>query len=239
MGTILLLALAAAVYPQLLAVVVVILTRPNPRPLLWACYLGSVVVSIGASVAIVAIFRSRGAVAGTTSHRLSPATYVVAGVIAVAVAIFVATPRGRDLMGRDPFGVRRRRQRGPDRVTAAARIRSRAEEALRDGSMAVAAVVGALLAVPGPFDLIALGRLARGGYGALTAGIVIVVITVIKFALIEAPIVSYTVDPDGTAASVGRFSAWMHDNKLGVVVVIVAVVGVLLIGKGLSRMGGG
>ena len=39
MGSFILLALAAAVYPQLLAVVVIILTRPNPRRLLWACYL--------------------------------------------------------------------------------------------------------------------------------------------------------------------------------------------------------
>ena len=39
MGSIIVLALAAAVYPQLLAVVVIILTRPNPQPLLWACYL--------------------------------------------------------------------------------------------------------------------------------------------------------------------------------------------------------
>jgi hypothetical protein len=60
MATILLLALAAAVYPQLLAVVVIILTRPNPRPLLWACYLGALLVGIGGSSAILAVFRARG-----------------------------------------------------------------------------------------------------------------------------------------------------------------------------------
>jgi hypothetical protein len=43
-GSIILLALAAAVYPQLLAVVVIILTRPNPQPLLWGCYLASLLV---------------------------------------------------------------------------------------------------------------------------------------------------------------------------------------------------
>jgi len=59
MGTIIALGLAAAVYPQLLAVVVVILTRPNPKPLLWACYLGSLCVSIGCDVAVLVAFRSR------------------------------------------------------------------------------------------------------------------------------------------------------------------------------------
>src|SRR5947209_18911319 len=108
MPTIFLLALAAAVYPQLLAVVVVILTRPNPKALLWVCYLGSVVVVAAASIIVLAIFRSRGTVAGTTSHRLGSATYLLAGAIALAVAIFVVTPRGRRLAGRDLFGLRSR-----------------------------------------------------------------------------------------------------------------------------------
>src|SRR6516164_2520145 len=125
MWTIFLLALAAAVYPQLLAVGVVILTRPNPKPLLWACYLGSLVVSVSASVLILTIFRSRGGIAGTTSHRLGPATYLVAGAIALAVAIIVATPRGRELAGRDLVAFRSRRQRKEDRTaTPVARMRS-------------------------------------------------------------------------------------------------------------------
>src|SRR6516164_8041600 len=126
MPTIFLLALAAAVYPQLLAVVVVILTRPNPKPLLWACYLASLLVSVSASIVILAVFRSRGSVAGASSHRLGPATYILAGVIALAVATFVATRRGRELMGRDLPALLRRRQRKPDSSTAAARLRSRA-----------------------------------------------------------------------------------------------------------------
>jgi hypothetical protein len=65
MGTILALGLAAAVYPQLLAVVVVILTRPNRKPRLWACYLGSVFVSVGASAAVV-VFRCGTVVRGTS-----------------------------------------------------------------------------------------------------------------------------------------------------------------------------
>jgi hypothetical protein len=237
MPTVFLLALAAAVYPQLLAVVVVILTRPNPEPLLWACYLGSLVVSVSASIVILVVFRSRGTIAGASSHRLSPATYLVAGAIALTVAIFVMTRRGRDLMGRDLFAVRRRRQRKPDGSTAAAKTRSRAEVALHEGSLAVAAVVGALLAVPGPFDLLALGRLARGGYGPIAAGAAIIAFVLIKFVLIEAPIVSFTIDPDGTVAKVNRFSAWMQANKLTVIVMVVGLIGITLIGKGISSLG--
>lgn len=70
MGSIILLALAAAVYPQLLAVVVIILTRPNPQPLLWACYLASLLVSVASSVLIFAAFQSWASVA---RHKLRSA----------------------------------------------------------------------------------------------------------------------------------------------------------------------
>ena len=100
MGSIILLALAAAVYPQLLAVVVIVLTRPNPRPLLWACYLASLLVSVGSSILFLVAFHSRESVAGTTSQRVGPAAYLSFGVIAVLVAALMGTRRGRELFDR-------------------------------------------------------------------------------------------------------------------------------------------
>ena len=47
---------------------------------------------------------------------------------------------------------------------------------------------------------------------------------------------SYAVDPDGTADRVGRFSNWMHTNKLAAVAAAVAVIGLLLIGRGISAL---
>jgi hypothetical protein len=235
-GEILLLGLAAAFYPQLLAVVLAVLTRPNPKPLLWACYLGSLLVSVGGSIAILAIFRSRETIAGTSSHRIGPAAYFTVGAIALALAIFVASRRGRELMGRN-WPVFRRRKRESRRSPTFATIRSRTDLALKEGSLVVTGVVGALLGLPGPFDLLALGHLARGGYTAIAAGALIVVFALMKFALMEIPIVSYAVDPEGTAARVGRFSDWMRANKLAGVAVAVAVIGLLLIGRGFSGLG--
>jgi Sap, sulfolipid-1-addressing protein len=238
METVLLLALAAAIYPQLLAVVVVILTRPSPRPLLWACYLGSIIVSVGAGIAIFAVFRSRGTIAGTSSHRLGPATYVTVGAIALVLAWLLATRRGRGLLGRDlPLVRKRAPQRDRQGSAAVARVKSRAEGALREGSLVVAGIVGALLGVPGPFDVLALGHLARTGDGTVAVAALIAAFTAIKFVLIEVPIVSYAIDRDGTAARVERFSSWMQANKLTVVAAIVSVVGVVLIGRGISNLG--
>lgn len=237
MGSIILLALAAAVYPQLLAVVVLILTRLNPLPLLWACYLGSLAVSVGGSVLIFVAFQSRASVAGTSSHRLGPAAYLTVGAIAVLVAIVLTSRRGRELLGRHRPASDRPRARGRRGSAAVARTRARAERSLGEGSLVVACVVGAFLAVPGPFDLLALGRLARMGYGVLVAAGVMVVFALIKFVLIEVPITCYTIDPDGTAGRVSRFSGWMQTNKLVGIAAIVGLFGLVLIGRGISALG--
>jgi hypothetical protein len=236
-GSIILLALGAAVYPQLLAVVVIILTRPNPLPLLWACYLASLVVSVGGSVLIFTAFQSRASVAGTSSHRLGPAAYLTVGAIAVAVAILMTSRRGRELLDRDRSASGRTRSHKRPGSATVARTRARAERSLGEGSLVVACVVGALLAVPGPFDLLALGRLARDGYGVVAAAGVMVVFALIKFVLIEVPIAFYTIDPDGTGARVSRFSGWMKTNKLVGIAAIVGLFGLLLIGRGISGLG--
>jgi Sap, sulfolipid-1-addressing protein len=236
-GSIILLALAAAVYPQLLAVVVITLTRPNPQPLLWACYLASLLVSVGSSVLIFAVFQSRGSVAGTSSHRLGPTAYLLVGATAVLVAVLMATRRGRALFDRDGSAGHRGERRPRPGSAAAARTRARAERALSEGSVLVACLVGALLAIPGPFDLVALGHLARDGSGLVPAAGAMVVFALIKFLLIEVPIAGYTIDGDRTAVTVSRFSRWMQTNKLKGLAAIVGLFGIALIGRGISGLG--
>jgi hypothetical protein len=233
MATILLFALAAAVYPQLLAVVVIILTRPEPKPLLWACYLGSLVVGVGCGIAFVAIFRSHGSVAGTSSTGLGPSAYLAVGGIAVALAIFVATRPGRDVFRRY-LPRRRRRYRNDEEALGTAKgVTSRVHQALEEGSLALAAVAGVILAVPGPFDLLAFGRLARSGDATIELGALIVVFALIKFLLIEVPIIGYTISPARTSAQVNRFSGWMNANKLEMIAAVVGVIGLGLIVEGI------
>jgi hypothetical protein len=194
-------------------------------------------VSVGSSVAIFTAFQSRESIAGTTSHRVGPGAYLVVGAIAVLIAILIASRRGRKFLERDRSASPRRPRRGRPGSAAVARTRARAERSLSEGSLLVACLVGGLLAVPGPFDLVALGRLARNGYGVAAATAVMVVFALIKFVLIEVPIAGYAIDPDGTAARISRFSGWMHANKLVGVAVIVGLFGIILISRGISGLG--
>lgn len=236
MGTIFVLGLAAAVYPQLLAVVIVILTRPNPRPLLWACYLASLGVSVACAAAVLVIFRARESVAGTSSHTVGPATYLIVGGIALVLASFAATRRGREVLGGDFPRSRRRKQPAAAAPGRVQRVKSSAEQALKKGSLPVAVLVGGMLGVPGPFDLLALGHVARGSYNTVVVSVMVVAFNLIKFILIEIPIVSYSVSPERTAARVERFSRWMQAHKIDVIAAVVGVISVVLIGKGISGL---
>jgi hypothetical protein len=182
----------------------------------------------------VAIFRSRGSVAGTGSGGLGPSAYLAGGGIAVAIAIVVATRRGRALFGRDMPRPRRRRRNDDEEATGTAHgVTSWAHRALTEGPLVFAVAAGAILAVPGPFDLLAFGHLATSGDGWVELGALIVVVVLIKFLLIEVPIIGYAISPARTSAQVSRLSGWMHANKFAVIAAVVGVIGLGLIVEGI------
>jgi len=161
---------AGSLTVQLLAVVLVIMTRPNPEPLLWAFWLSAMVVSCGVSGIVLAVFRAKGTFLGTTSKTVSPTIYLVVGAIALAVAIFAATRRGRELIGREMD--KRQSSGGPDahgsigdRAQAKVQeVKVKAQEALKRGSVWVAIGAGVFLGAPSPHSLAAAGLMVRDGY---------------------------------------------------------------------------
>jgi hypothetical protein len=182
------------------------------------------------------LFRDRSSVVGSTSHRLGASVYLAAGAIALLIAIVIASERGRALLGSGLDRIRLTRQTRRNRSSSVDRLKTRGTRAVGRGSILVAAGVGAVLGVPGPFDLLALGHVVRGGYSLLTSILLVVAFIGVKFLLIEIPILSYAIEPDGTAARVERFSAWMRRHRIEVIAALVGIVGLILIGRGLSRL---
>jgi len=236
------LAAAASLSIQLLAVVLVIVTRPRPRPLLWAFWLSLMVVSCAFGYGILAIFRAKGTILGTTSRSVNPSIYLIVGVIALGVAIFAATKRGRELIGREI-------ERGTsdaqstdgdglgDRIRARAQgVKTRAEEALKRGSVWVAIAAGFVLGAPTPFGMAAIGTMVRNDYRLPTQLLLILGFNLVTYLLVVLPIISYAVWPDSTGARVEAFSTWLGTNKIQAAAIVAAIVGVAFIVKGLVSL---
>jgi hypothetical protein len=226
MAHIVLLALAAAVFPTLIACVAIMISRPQPRRLLVAFYGGAVIVSVSAGILVLNAFNAGGTVIGNSSSSPNPGTSIVAGIVALVLAWLMVSERGRALL-------RRWRSRHPRRQPKAAGP-SWAERHLGAANAGVAFVVGAAINLPGPFYVLALGEIANGSYTRLQSFGLIVLFNAIMFLLLEVPLLGYLVRPEQTARQVGQLSVWLNANGLRVMGVLVGAVGVSLIVQGVA-----
>jgi Sap, sulfolipid-1-addressing protein len=224
--TLVLLALAAAVYPTLLAGVILILSQPRPLRMLLGFLAGGYIVSMVAGIAIVRALESSGAV--DTSHRSTkPIVSIVAGALSLSVAWGIwsgAINRG--------LSKHRRHQPAPD----APKKPSMANRALSRGSIAMAFVAGTVLNLPGVWYLEALTEIAKAMPSTVSALLQLLVFNVIMFALVEIPIVAYVVNPAGASGLVERGSEWGHSHSRQIAIWLAMIVGVWLIVKGIIAL---
>ena len=221
--TLVLLALAAAVYPTLLAGVILILAQPRPLRMLFGFLAGGYIVSMIAGIAIVRALESSGAVS-TSHHATKPIVSIVAGAVSLGVAWGIwsgAINRG--------LSKHRRRKQAPE-VPKKPSMTSRA---LSRGSIAMAFVAGTILNLPGVWYLEAVTEIAKAMPSTVSALVQLLVFNVIMFALVEIPIVAYVVNPQGAAGFVERASKWGHEHSREVAIAVATIVGVWLIAKGI------
>ena len=226
MAHIVLLALAAAVFPTLIACVAIMISRPEPRRLLLAFYAGALIVSITAGIVVLDAFNTGGTVIGNTSSSPNPGTSIVAGAGALVLAWLMVSARGRALLDR-------RRARHPQEAGP-----SWAERRLDRANAAVAFAIGAAINLPGPFYVLALGEIANGPYDSLASLGLIVLFNAIMFTLLEVPLVGYLVRPERTAEQVARLSIWLNANGLRIMGALIGAVGVSLVVQGIAAAAG-
>jgi hypothetical protein len=212
----LLLALASAVWPILLAVVLVALQSEQPQRLL-ACFLaGGLLTCVVVGMAIVTLLEDTDAVSGSRPPA-NPIFYFGGGVAALVAATMVAR--------RPP----RVQHESNDQPSLATRL-------LRRGAL-LAFVAGVVLNIaPGVFPFVALKDIAQLGHPAAVDLAIVVAFYLVMFAFIEVPLIGYAFAPDATARLTGEFNDWLkaHSRKLAVVVLYAA--GVLLIARGIAAL---
>ena len=223
------LALEAALYPTLLAAVVILLATPRPVRLLGAYLAGGLTVSIGLGIVLVRVLEGSGAVRGQHSG-LSWGGDLAVGGLALLVAVMLATRTD------ERFHERRRRRRAAagkdkpkddgDKEPWSARIFSR-------GSVPLVFAAGVAVNVPGAAYLVGLKDIAAGHHSIGTEILLIVGFNLIMFALAEIPLLGLWLAPERTNAMVASFNAWLSAHGRQIAIVLCALLGVFLVLRGI------
>jgi hypothetical protein len=224
------LAFEAALYPTLLAAVVILLAQPRPRRLLAAYLGGGLVVSIG--LGLVIVFALEGAVSSQGDVLSWGADLAVGGLaLLLAVALSVrADERVRE---------RRRRRRvaagkvpatppADDKEPWSARILAR-------GSVPIVFAAGLAVNVPGAAYLIGLKDIAAGKHSTATEVLLILGFNLIMFLLAEIPLVGLFVAPERTGDLVHRFNEWLTGHGRQIAIVLCVLLGLFLIVRGIAN----
>jgi hypothetical protein len=219
------LALVAAIYPPILALVVVILARPNPRNLLLAYVVGALLVSTLAGFAIVAALKG-GNVVGGSDHTVNPAVDIAAGVAALFVAWILVTDRDRQLRERR---ARKKAEKADGRDPWSRRM-------LERDSMRMAFLLGVALNLPGATYIVALKDIAAADQATGVTIAEIVGFNLIMFLIAEIPLVSYTLRPERTREAVNSINDWLGGHSRQIAMALCLGVGAFLLIRGIAHV---
>ncbi|MGE0066966.1 MAG: GAP family protein [Solirubrobacterales bacterium] len=225
---VLLLALVSMFNPTLLAVTTLMIFFDNPRRLMLGYLLGAYLTSIGLGLLIVFELSDSGAVE-TTQNTLSPASDLVLGGLILIVAIALKGERGTAMR-------ERRAQRKEQKVASGEKKESLPQRLLGRGSARLAFVVGIFLSFPGASYLAGLGHIASLDPGTAAAIGLVVGFCLIQLALLEVPLLGYALSPVSTQERVVRFRDWLGANGYRVGMQVAAVIGALLIVRGVVTL---
>ncbi len=223
---VLLLALDAALYPTLLAAVVILLSQPRRLALLSAYLAGGLTISIGVGLGLVVVFERSGALTSSRSG-LSWIADLAAGGLALLLAVALAT--------RVDARVLKRRSGQPAGPATADLERKEpwSRRLLARGSVPVVFLSALAINLPGLAYLIALKDIAAAQFSTATAIAFVVAFNLVMFLLAEIPLLGLMVAPQRTDDLVRRLNDWFSRNGRSIAVVLCACLGVFLVARGI------
>jgi hypothetical protein len=226
--SIFLLSLVAMFTPTLLAAVTVMMLLPNPKKLMLGYLLGAYTTSITLGLLIVFSLNGSGSVS-TAKNTLGPGEDIVVGLLALLVAFVLGSGREGPLQQRH-----QRRKKAKKEADEAKE--SWPERMLSKGSARVTFAVAVVLTLPGVSYLTALDRMADLDAGVAPTVLLVVGFCVIQQLLLEVPLLGYAFAPEQTQDRVTRFRAWLGRNGRRAGVTLAAVIGVLLVVRGVVTL---
>lgn len=237
--TLLVLAFEAALYPTLLAAVVILLTLERPARLIAAYLAGGLTISIGLGCLIVFALDGSNAVENQQSLLSWTADLAIGGLVLLA-AVALATHQDERWRARR----RARRARGGrppetarEEEAAAAKKEPWSQRILTRGSAPIVFVAALFVNVPGAAYLVALKDIAAGDHSTATSVGLIVLFNAIMFLLAEIPLVGLLVAPERTGVLVDGMNRWLSEHSRQLAIGICATFGAFLIVRGLVNAG--
>ncbi|HEX4805005.1 MAG TPA: GAP family protein, partial [Conexibacter sp.] len=220
----LLLAFEAAIYPTLLAAVVILLRLERPARLIAAYLAGGLTISIGLGCLIVFALDGSNAVNDQQSLLSWTADLAIGG-LALLAAVALATHADERLRARRRARRERRGERpetSGEEEAAAAKREPWSQRILARGSLPIVFVAALFVNVPGAAYLIALKDIAAGNHSTATSVGLIVVFNLIMFLLAEVPLAGLLVAPERTGAFVDGMNRWLdeHSRQLAIVICV-------------------
>jgi hypothetical protein len=224
---VLLLALDAALYPTLLAAVVILLSQPRRLPLLATYVCGGLTISIAAGLAVIFVLEGSGALDNSRSGLSWTADLAVGG-LALLLAVALATRADARLAER-----RRAARRGRPADRAAVEKEPWSQRLLARGSVPIVFIAALALNLPGAAYLIALKDIAAANHSTAVDIVLVVAFNLIMFLLAEIPLLGLIFAPDTTNRRVERVNGWFSANGRRIAVVLCTALGVYLIARGI------
>jgi Sap, sulfolipid-1-addressing protein len=222
MSQVLLLSLTASLNPTLVAATTVMLLLDKPTRLMLGYLLGAYMTSI--TLGLVIVFSlSNSSTTNTTQNTVSPAVDIALGAIALAIAFVLHTGRHERIRERR----RARRAAKPDKGPP------RWQRELSKGSARTTFIVGALLTLPGASYLAGLDEIHKLNYSTTVTVLLVVGFNIVMLWLLEVPLASFVVAPDWTPQAITRAKAWVNRHAHLFAVRGSAIIGTLLVIKGI------
>ena len=230
--SIFLLSLLAMFNPSLLAAVTVMLLLPSPKRLMAGYLLGAYITSITLGMIIVFAVPHT-STENSSKHQISPVEDIVIGVLLWALAWVLRSGLDQPLQ-------QRRQVRKQAKLEAARQAgkptQSLPLRLLGKGDPKVTFVVGAVLSFPGVSYLDALDHMRKLAAGTVATVLLVLFFCVMQQIFLELPLLGYVFAPEATQDRVERFKAWMARSGRGAAVAGSAVIGLLLIIRGVITL---
>jgi len=220
------LAFASALNPKLLALDLLLIENRRPRVMFLCVLFGGLTVALTVGLLDVLVFR-----ADAIKHQASVSAGIdlALGLFLLTAGALLATGR---LHGRRkaavPAGTR-----PPDKQE---KTDGWARRALAEPRLGLAALVGAVIGIPGASYLTALHNLVTGKSSTATQVVAVVTFVLIDFLLIIIPFVFLELRPETTKALLKRSQDWLLTHALQLMAAIALILGVYLTVSGLVRL---